>query len=999
MATSRVSGSPGERDTTDVPPRLQAALVDRYTIERELGRGGMATVYLAVDLRHHRRVALKVLNPQLAAALGPERFLREIEFTARLTHPHILPLHDSGEAGGFLYYVMPFVEGESLRDRLTRESQLPLDEALQIAREVADALGYAHGHDVLHRDIKPGNILLESGHAVVADFGIAKALRAAATAEDSSASMAIGTPLYMSPEQAAAERALDGRSDVYALGCVLYEMLAGMPPFQGSTVQAIRARHAVDPVPSLRSVRPSVPAPVEAAIARALAKAPADRFRSATEFAGALASDAPVPGARGKGGGRRWVAVVGAGLVTLSIGGWLAVRANRGTVIPEASVIAVLPFAPVAPDSELAVLGYDLAGTMSASLDGVADLRTVDRLTVMAQASSRDRPLDLREGVALGRRLGASSVVYGTVAHDGGAVRLDLRLYGSDSATPLADPIVVTAPADSMAMLSDSVTRILLKQLWRRGQPPTPSVEAALRTRSVPALRAFLRGERAMAANRWRDAWEAYQEAIQADSTFWLAYQRYNRARGWMSQPVDSAVRKALRAHKSDLPEADRLLVEANSLDPSQQLAPLREATRRFPDNWFLWFDLGDTYLHVGGYVGATLADAQRALERAVELNPRLVPAWDHLAWIYLQRADATAADSAYARMVALNADPTYEGTWQGADYMLQLRLLLQLTRTGGVAPDALMDSVAQDYVRHGRVGTLLPDFYGFPQAQIRLELAARRSPGATTAHSSWWWIAGDYALRGAWDSALAGQDRAAKPADGDWWVPGLDQYRMAVVGAWLGAMAPAEALRRRDRAVEAVAGGSADRRAEVAWLDGMLAFSQGDTAGFARARAAARAPEGVDSAWQASLEGFALALRGQAGAAGDSLAALEWRRAVRPERASARHRGDALSALDRIAAARWLSASGDSAQALRLLHWVEVYWLTTGDVDIAVGSIARLERARIEERMGDAAAAREDYERFLRVYDMPPPAHRQLVEDAKAALGRLAGLRDQPAP
>src|SRR5438034_761747 len=219
--------------------RLQAALADRYTIERELGRGGMATVYLAQDLKHHRKVAIKVLKPELAAALGPERFLQEIEIAAGLTHPHILPLYDSGEATGLLYYVMPYVEGETLRNRLDRAGQLPLAEAVQITREVADALSYAHGHDVVHRDIKPENILLEAGHAVVSDFGIARAITAAAGGNLTETGIALGTPGYMSPEQGAARGHVDERSDIYSLGCVLYEMLAGEPPYTGPSAQIV----------------------------------------------------------------------------------------------------------------------------------------------------------------------------------------------------------------------------------------------------------------------------------------------------------------------------------------------------------------------------------------------------------------------------------------------------------------------------------------------------------------------------------------------------------------------------------------------------------------------------------------------------------------------------------------------------------------------------------------------------------------------------------------
>src|SRR5213594_1191522 len=273
----------------DLLARLQAALADRYAIEHELGRGGMATVYLAQDLKHRRLVAIKVLKPELAAALGPERFLREIETAARLNHPHILPLHDSGEAEGFLYYVMPYAEGESLRERLEREGQLPLDEALRIAREVASALSHAHSHDVVHRDIKPENILLSGGEAVVADFGIARAIVAAGAEQLTDTGLAVGTPGYMSPEQATGAEHVDGRSDVYSLGCVLYEMLAGHPPFLGTTAQEILARHSLDPVPPLRTIRPELPQAVEHAVRKALAKSPADRFPGPAAFSEALA--------------------------------------------------------------------------------------------------------------------------------------------------------------------------------------------------------------------------------------------------------------------------------------------------------------------------------------------------------------------------------------------------------------------------------------------------------------------------------------------------------------------------------------------------------------------------------------------------------------------------------------------------------------------------------------------------------------------------------------
>jgi WD40 repeat protein len=275
--------------------RLSQALSDRYVVERELGAGGMATVYLAEDIKHDRKVALKVLRPELAAVIGAERFLAEIKTTANLQHPNILALYDSGEADSFLFYVMPYIEGESLRDRIDREKQLPVDEAVQIAQEIASALDYAHRHDVIHRDIKPENILLHDGRAMVADFGIALAVTSAGNTRMTETGMSLGTPHYMSPEQAMGERELDARSDVYALGCVLYEMLTGEPPFTGTTAQAIVARVVTESPRPLVPQRHTIPPHVEATVLKAIEKLPADRFATGALFADALSRPGAIP--------------------------------------------------------------------------------------------------------------------------------------------------------------------------------------------------------------------------------------------------------------------------------------------------------------------------------------------------------------------------------------------------------------------------------------------------------------------------------------------------------------------------------------------------------------------------------------------------------------------------------------------------------------------------------------------------------------------------------
>ena len=332
---------------SDVAERLATALQGRYGIERELASGGMATVYLAEDLKHHRHVAIKVLRPELAASLGVERFVREIEIAANLTHPHILGLHDSGEADGFLYYVMPFVEGESLRDRLVRDDKLSVSDSVRITDQVASALSYAHERGVVHRDIKPENILIAGDQAIVADFGIARAVEVAGGERLTGTGLAVGTPAYMSPEQAMGSGEVDARSDVYALGCVVYEMVSGRAPFEGATPQELLAKHAVDTAPSLRTSDPKIPLFLERAVERALAKRPDERFQTASAFAEALTSELVV--ARLGRRRRPWLAVSGATIVLLAAAALVLSNVLGG---PAYERLAVLPPANLMNDPE-----------------------------------------------------------------------------------------------------------------------------------------------------------------------------------------------------------------------------------------------------------------------------------------------------------------------------------------------------------------------------------------------------------------------------------------------------------------------------------------------------------------------------------------------------------------------------------------------------------------------------------------------------------------------
>jgi serine/threonine-protein kinase len=432
-ATPTDDGAPpsGATEVGEVA-RVRTALADRYPIERVLGQGGMATVYLADDPKHHRKVAVKVMRPELAESLGADRFLREVEISAQLTHPHILPVYDSGAIDGVLYYVMPYVEGESLQQRIEREGQLPVEEALKVAREVAEALSYAHERGIIHRDIKPANIMMSRGHALVADFGIARAM--GGEAKLTQTGVAIGTPQYMSPEQATGASGVDGRSDVYAMGCVLYEMLAGEPPFTGRTAQAIIARSLTETPRPLASSRAGLPTALDVAVTRALAKNPADRWQTAQQFADALsraldtlrngeniaaASLAAGPSSARVGRRIAWGNITRGGLLALGIAALvvaaLILKGHRGAATAgEAVRLAVLPFENLGTPED------------AYFADGIADeirgkLATLSGFRVTARGSSAQYRASTKSSAEIGKELGVDYLLTATVRWAKGA--------------------------------------------------------------------------------------------------------------------------------------------------------------------------------------------------------------------------------------------------------------------------------------------------------------------------------------------------------------------------------------------------------------------------------------------------------------------------------------------------------------------------------------------------------------------------------------------------
>ena len=633
---------------SDLRAQLEAGLTGHYALLRELGRGGMATVFLATDLKHDRPVAFKVLHPDLAQSLGPERFQREIRLAARLQHPHILTVHDSGETAGQLWFTMPFVEGESLRDRLRRDRQLSLDDALRIARQAAQALQYAHDHSVVHRDIKPENLLLTSdGNTLVADFGIARAIGAAGDDDTlTQTGMSVGTPAYMSPEQATGDRALDARSDIYSLGAVLFEMLAGEQPYTGPTVQAILMKRLSEPVPRVRSGRPSVPEAVDLVISRSLAIVPADRYPTAVQFAQALEQAAastsgatavlpPVPSTRVAAplpsSSRRHLglALAGAGLVVVALIGWWMLR--PGPAAPAAkNHLAVLPFA-VHGGKSLDFLAQGMVDLLSRNLDGSGDLRSVNGATVLAAAHADGSGVaDLEEGRRLARRLGAGLYVLGSVSAIGNQVRIDASLYDGAPAQPaVLSQASVSGDTTQLFELVDRLAGNLMVG-QRHGAGSRLLQTAATTTQSLPALKAYLDAEQHLRRGAFDSALAGFQTAVQLDSTFALAYYRLAVAAAWSRRNAlirPNTARAVLLADRLSARD-QRLLASFAALaagKPDEAEQGYRAVLQDYPDDLEAQWQLA-TLLNVYNPLrGRPIRESGPVFDGVVKLDPEFL--------------------------------------------------------------------------------------------------------------------------------------------------------------------------------------------------------------------------------------------------------------------------------------------------------------------------------------------------------------------------------------
>ena len=671
--------------------QLQETLGNAYRVDSELHGGGMSRLFRATELSLGRQVVIKVLPPELSGGVSARRFQREIELTAHLQHPHILPVLAAGAKDGILYYVMPFVAGESLRHRLTRDGRLPILDTCRVLREMADALAFAHAEGIVHRDMKPENILLQGSHAVLADFGVAGALEAAQGSETAEVvvaktqltgtGMSVGTPSYMAPEQLAADASIDGRADIYALGVIGYEMLAGERPFAGlAGPQLLVARLTETPEP-LHWLRPEVPEELGQVIAKAMARDPEDRFQWASEMHDAVEAAAPrssvtvsrmsIPAAQvSEEPRKRWLTrrraitlgAAAAVVAALGTGGYFGWRYISTAASLEPNLVAVAPFEAYDPAIKQ-IWSEGLVDILSRNLDGAGPLRTVSPTVVVRQWPEGAR-VDADAAAELGRRTNAQYVVFGTLVGEGSdSVIVTARVVSTATGNVIdRTERTLTGPLNRMTMLTDSITVAVLEGLGQSGA--VASIRSDLGTRSLASLKSFLQGEYFYRRADWDSARTHYERAITQDTAFALAFHRIGLVNSWQASGVDSLTRVFfLRAggHNTGLPLRDSLLIAADSIsavigfvEANPNYLPqarrlfetLRTAVERYPNDPEVWYALGEAQHHFayGPMVGTSVRRTLESFDRAIALDSSFAPAYIHAVELGLTMAGAPRA-------------------------------------------------------------------------------------------------------------------------------------------------------------------------------------------------------------------------------------------------------------------------------------------------------------------------------------------------------------------
>ncbi len=693
---------------TDLREQLQATLGDAYVIERELSPGGMSRLFLATESSLERQVVIKLLPPETASEVSAARFQREVLVAARLQHPNILPVLSTGTSAGLFFYIMPYVAGESLRHRLEHSGRFPVPEALRVLREIADALALAHSRGIVHRDIKPANILLQEGHAVLTDFGIARAVEASrlGTTEErlTGTGVGIGTLGYMAPEQLAGEKDLDASADVYALAVVAYEMFAGQPPFSRPTMQKLIAAHLSEAPPLISTVAPDVPPQISDAIAKALSKAPEDRYRTAAEFRDALdlPMTAPFPVAP-----RRRVprAVLWGGAAVFAVtaaGSGIYARLHMAKLDP--NYVVILPFNVRSVEP---TLREGMVDVLSEAINGQGWVKSVPPSRYVRTWKEKADELTAAQ---LGKRMGAALAIFGSVVATGhDSLLVTATIIDVARARPLGVRIARSGPREKLPPLANDLARALLKELnkWKRlGAFPTTWLEGT----SLPALQAFLVGEQFYRRSAWDSAMAYYERAIDADSGFALAYRHAGLVVGWRRSTDDSISQSYLRraGHLNHgLPRRDSLLITADSLRSALTdfdtdtayfasvrglFRTLRTARDSFPTDPEVWYALGDAYFHYGDGPGLSVSEDTilATFDRSIKLDSGFSPAYIHAIEIGLTRDGRDAGLRYIDRYLAL------EPTDEEAD---GIQALAAVIRGGGVSGRAarMLDTLSAD--------------------------------------------------------------------------------------------------------------------------------------------------------------------------------------------------------------------------------------------------------------------------------------------------------------